>query len=413
MSTKAVILVGGDTRGTRFRPISLSVPKVLFPAGTKSLLAHAVEACIAAKVSEILLVGYYENSVFDQFIAEVNRDYPDVPIRYLREYKAMGTAGGLYHFRDQILRGSPERFFLIHADVCCAYPLAELLKLQRSKNAEAVILGTRVPKQMSVNFGSIITAEASTGTADNDPERVVHFVEKPDEPLSTLVNGGVYLLSVKVFDLIAKAKLEHESKESFIEDFDDDLLPIERDVIPQLADEGKLYVYTTNTFWRQVKEASSALVANRLELEQADIDTPELLAKGDNIVGPVFVDPSAVIDKTAKIGPNVTIGAGVRIGEGARVKDSVILSRVQIKPDAVVLNSILCPGSRVGKWARVEGSVTALNEYESFVVKDGVKIPRVSILAENVSVSDEIHVQNSVVLPHKDIKADIKNEIVM
>ena len=108
VDTKAVILVGGDTRGTRFRPISLSVPKVLFPAGDKSLLAHAVDACLEANVTEILLIGYYENSVFDQFIAEVNREHPEVHIRYLREYKAMGTAGGLYHFRDQILRGDRE-----------------------------------------------------------------------------------------------------------------------------------------------------------------------------------------------------------------------------------------------------------------------------------------------------------------
>lgn len=412
-NTKAVILVGGDTRGTRFRPISLSVPKVLFPAGTKSLLAHAVDACVEARVSEILLVGYFENSVFDQFIAEVNRDHPDVPIRYLREYKAMGTAGGLYHFRDQILRGNPERFFLIHADVCCTYPLQELIQVQKAKDAVGVVLGTRVPKQMSVNFGSIITAEASSGTSDNDPERVIHFVEKPEEPLSTLVNGGIYLFTVAVFELIAKAKAAHEANEALLEDFDDDLLPIERDVLPQLADEGKLFVYPTTAFWRQVKEASSALVANRLELERARQVAPNELAHGANIVDPVYVHPTAVIDASAKIGPNVTVGANVRIGEGVRVRDSVVLDRVQIRADAVVLNAILCPGSRVGRWARVEGSPTALNEYESYVVKDGVKVPRVAILAENVSIADEVHVQNSVVLPHKDIKADIKNEIVM
>ena len=41
MSTKVVILVGGDTRGTSFRPISLSASILLFHAGTKSFLSIA------------------------------------------------------------------------------------------------------------------------------------------------------------------------------------------------------------------------------------------------------------------------------------------------------------------------------------------------------------------------------------
>lgn len=411
-NTKAVILVGGDTRGTRFRPISLSVPKVLFPAGAKSLLAHAVKACIDAKVSEIIMIGYYDNSVFDQFISDVNRDYPEVQIRYLREYKAMGTAGGLYHFRDQILRGNPKDFFLVHADVCSTYPLAELKQVQAEKNAEGVILGIRIPRAISPNFGAIITAENLEDT-DNDPQRVVHFVEKPEEPVSSLVNGGIYLLSSKVFEVIAKAKAAHADKEALIEDYDDDLLQLEQDVLPQLADDGDLFVYTTTSFWRQVKEASSALVANQLYLDETQIEQSKLLASGDNIKGPVYIDPSAKIDPTAKLGPYVTVGAGVDVGAGARLRNTVVLNKATIKPNAVVLNSIICPQVKIGRWARVEGSSVGVNEYEPSIIKDGVKVPRVTILAQDVAVSDEAHIQNSVVLPHKDIKADIKNEIVM
>lgn len=412
-NTKAVILVGGDTRGTRFRPISLSVPKVLFPAGDKSLLAHAVDACIASDVLEILLIGYYDNSVFDGFMADVNREHPQVHIRYLREYKAMGTAGGLYHFRDQIMRGGAENFFLVNADICCQYPLKELMELQREKQCTAVILGVHVPKQLSVNFGGIITAGETAGDASEDPHKVLHFVEKPEEPVSTLVNGGVYLFNNKVFDVISAAKQDHEAREALYDEFDDELLQLEQEVLPQLADSGELYEYTTTSFWRQVKEASSALVANRLYLDEAQSQHPATLAHGDNIKAPVFIDPSAKIDATAVLGPNVTIGPQVVIGAGARVRDAVILGKSQIKANAVVLNSILCPGTKIGRWARVEGSAVAVNEYEPFVVKQGVRVPRVSILAQDVSLSDETHLQNSVVLPHKDLKSDVKNEIVM
>lgn len=39
----------------------------------------------------------------------------------MREYQALGTAGGLYHFRDTILRGSPDQIFVLHSDIVCSY----------------------------------------------------------------------------------------------------------------------------------------------------------------------------------------------------------------------------------------------------------------------------------------------------
>lgn len=395
MSTKAVILVGGDTRGTRFRPISLSVPKVLFPAGEKSLLAHAVDAAIAQpNVSEILLIGFYENSVFDNFLAQVNREHPDMPVKYLREYKAMGTAGGLYHFRDQILRGKPERLFVINADVCSSYPLTEITAKYDESKANGVILGTRVAKGIAANYGAII--------ADDD-NKVLHYVEKPEESVSTLVNGGIYLLDVSVFDVIAQAKRVHNDEHAgYLEDEEDeDKLSLEQDVFPQLADGGKLYVYQTESFWRQVKEAHSALVANLLYLEDSGAKNA------------VYVDPSAKIDPSAKLGPNVTVCEGAKIGPGVRVRDAIILPRAEVRANAVVINAIVCSGSRIGRWARVEGSPISISSYESTVIKDGVKVPRVAIVAHDVQVADEVHLQNSVVLPHKDIRNDVRNEIVM
>lgn len=41
--------------------------------------------------------------------------------RYMREYQSLGTAGGLYHFRDTILKGNPDQIFVLHADIACAF----------------------------------------------------------------------------------------------------------------------------------------------------------------------------------------------------------------------------------------------------------------------------------------------------
>ena len=61
----------------------------------------------------------------------------------------MGTAGGLYHFRDQIARvfGSDmSRFFVLNSDVCCDFPLNEMIALnQETTNGMGfVIMGTKV-----------------------------------------------------------------------------------------------------------------------------------------------------------------------------------------------------------------------------------------------------------------------------
>jgi len=48
-------------------------------------------------------------------------------VRYLQEYRELGTAGGLLHFRDQIKAGEPNAFFLLHSNLCCDFPLEGML----------------------------------------------------------------------------------------------------------------------------------------------------------------------------------------------------------------------------------------------------------------------------------------------
>jgi NDP-sugar pyrophosphorylase family protein len=66
--------------------------------------------------------------------------------RYLREYQALGTAGGLYLFRDAILKGDPKTIIVMHADVCCSFPLQDMLAMHTEKQAIGTMLGTKVLK---------------------------------------------------------------------------------------------------------------------------------------------------------------------------------------------------------------------------------------------------------------------------
>jgi len=72
---KAVILVGGPSRGTRFRPLSLHTPKPLFPlAGYPLLFHHARALATLGKVTEILLIGFHEPQIFEGVIELVKKE---------------------------------------------------------------------------------------------------------------------------------------------------------------------------------------------------------------------------------------------------------------------------------------------------------------------------------------------------
>lgn len=125
--------------GTRFRPLSLDIPKPLFPVAGLPLIQHHIEACVCLQnLKEILIVGFYNSAEIEPFINDMQKQY-SVLIRYLQEFTALGTAGGLFHFRDQIRCGNPEAFFIMNGDVCADFPLEALYSFFKEKNNALVI----------------------------------------------------------------------------------------------------------------------------------------------------------------------------------------------------------------------------------------------------------------------------------
>ncbi|KAJ6161175.1 nucleotide-diphospho-sugar transferase [Penicillium chermesinum] len=411
-STKAIILVGGPSRGTRFRPLSLDVPKPLFEVAGHPIIHHCLKALDKVPdVREVILVGYYDESVFRDFIKDSAKEFPQFRIQYLREYTALGTAGGLYHFRDAILKGKPERIFVLNADVCCSFPLGEMLRLFEEKDAEAVILGTRVDNEAASNFGCIVS--------DSHTKRVLHYVEKPESHISNLINCGVYLFATEcIFPAIRSAikrrttrprLLSYPSSDNLESSFvatagdDDDaekneVIRLEQDILSDLADSNRFFVHETKDFWRQIKSAGSAVPANALYLQKAfQAQSEELVAPSATIVPPVYIHPTASVDPTAKLGPNVSIGPRAVVGAGVRVKDSIVLEDAEIRHDACVMHSI------------IGGAVV----HSTSIVKQGVKVQSITILGKECGVGDEVRVQNCVCLPYKELKRDVANEVIM
>ncbi|KND00908.1 uncharacterized protein SPPG_04008 [Spizellomyces punctatus DAOM BR117] len=428
-SLKGVILVGGPSVGTRFRPLSMDCPKPLFPIAGRPMIFHHVAALAKLPgMKEILIVGFFENSIFDRFLTEIQMEFPNVPIRYLREYQALGTGGGLFHFRDQISRGDPDQIFVLNADIASSFPLQAMLDFHLKHQGVSTILGIRVDRSLVSKFGCVV--------ANPETHEVLHFVEKPESFLSDMISCGIYLFRKEIFEVVRaaidqrQAKLEEQGIDDSTIRGGSERIQLEQEVLSLLTSAKKLYAYVCvpgKDFWMQIKTGSSVIPANRLYLQHFFHTAPRKLSnapkpslsditnKADEgvaeVIQPAYIHPTAIIHPSARLGPNVSIGPRVLIGRGVRVRDSILLDNVEIKNDSCILNSVIGWDSKVGSWSRVEGAPgesTALNT----TVK-GYKIPSATILGKDVTIADEIAIRNCIVLPHKDIKASQHNEILM
>uniref|UniRef100_A0A673HM24 Mannose-1-phosphate guanyltransferase alpha-B-like n=1 Tax=Sinocyclocheilus rhinocerous TaxID=307959 RepID=A0A673HM24_9TELE len=388
---KAIIIIGGPQKGTRFRPLSFEVPKPLFPVAGVPMLQHHIEACAQVPdMKEIILIGFYQpNDELNRFISSSQQEFK-IPIRYLQEFAALGTGGGIYHFRDQILSGGPVAFFLMNADVCSEFPLQEMLRFHRQhgENHCGVLLGTTANRTQSLNYGCIVE--------NHETNEVLHFVEKPSTFVSDIINCGIYLFTPDIFGHIGKVFQKNQQIQEELTNGKQmpEVIRLEQDIFTTLAGQKKLVVYKTQHFWSQIKSAGSAIYASRLYLKQYHQTHPERLATNQDGTPKIIVNICFCIVfnffLSIQLGANVSIGKGVTIGGGVRVRESIVLHGAVLQDHCCVLNSIVGWDSTVGKWARVEGTPSDPNPNDPYakidsetLFRDGGLTPSITILVSH------------------------------
>jgi len=333
----------------------------------------------------------------------------DVNITYLKEDKPLGTAGGLMFFKHEILKDR-SYFFLLHSDICCSFPLEEVLAYHKQKKfALVTLMGTKVDSSAAQTYGCYVA---------DDTGKMLHYAEHPESYISDTINGGVYVFSSEslkhpIKKTISKSELDLQSDG---EDDESDVVSMERELLPSLVADGKACAYLYTNFWRSIKNAGGAVFANKVYMEWYSKVKPELLTLPSNVRcqvdGHVIIDPSAVIDSSARIGPNVYIGPNTRVARGVRISNSIILNNVVIKEHACVLYSIIAEECTVGQWTRLEGipSATAatLDGSDTRFRRQGI-----TMFGKGVTANAEIIVRNCIVMPHKGISRSVINEILL
>ncbi|XP_061369641.1 uncharacterized protein LOC133312457 isoform X3 [Gastrolobium bilobum] len=398
----AVIMVGGPTKGTRFRPLSFNIPKPLFPLAGQPMVHHPISACKRIpNLAQIYLIGFYEEREFALYVSSISNELK-VPVRYLKEDKPHGSAGCLYNFRDLIMEEDPAHIFLLNCDVCCSFPLPEMLDAHRRHGGMGTILVVKVSAESASQFGELV--------ADPTTNELLHYTEKPETFVSDRINCGVYIFTPDIFTAIEGVSTQRKDRASvywlICRSLPANYVRLDQDILTPLAGKKQLYIYETKDFWEQIKTPGMSIKCSALYLSQFRYTNPHLLANGDgtkkaSIIGDVYIHPSAKVHPSAKIGPSVSISANARIGAGARLISCIILDGVEIKENAVVIHAIVGWKSSVGRWARVQAS----GDYNA---KFGV-----TILGESVTVEDEVVVVNSIVLPHKTLNVGVQDEILL
>ncbi|KAL0335695.1 UNVERIFIED_CONTAM: Mannose-1-phosphate guanyltransferase alpha [Sesamum radiatum] len=406
----AVIMVGGPTKGTRFRPLSLNIPKPLFPLAGQPMVNHPISACKRIpNLAQIYLIGFYEERGFALFVSSISNELR-VPVRYLREDRPHGSAGGLYNFRDLIMEDNPSHIVLLNCDVCCSFPLPDMLEAHRSYGGIGTILVIKVSPESANQFGEIV--------ADPVTNELLHYTEKPETFVSDRINCGVYIFTPDIFMAIQGVSTQRKDRATLrrITSFEalqpahrslpSDFVRLDQDILSPLAGKRQLYVYETMDFWEQIKTPGMSLKCSGLYLAQFRFSSPHLLASGDGIkkatiTGNVYIHPSTKVHPTAKIGPNVSISANARIGAGSRLVNCIVLDDVEIKDNAVVIHAIIGWKSSIGRWSRVQAS----GDHNA---KLGI-----TILGESVTVEDEVVVINSIILPNKTLNVSVQEEIIL
>ncbi|AOK58431.1 glucose-1-phosphate cytidylyltransferase [Burkholderia ubonensis] len=230
---KAVILAGG--LGTRISEDTVNRPKPMIEIGGKPVLWHIMKIYSAYGINDFVICCGYKGYVIKEYFANYFLHTSDVTFdmqtnemqihqRYAEPWKvtlvdtgeSTMTGGRLRRVKDFVK--NDEAFCFTYGDGLSNVNIATLVEYHRQHRALATLTATYPPGR----FGAL----------DIRDSKVSSFKEKPMGD-GGMINGGFFVLSPKVIDLISG----------------DDCI-WEREPLERLAEQGNLAAYEHHGFWQ-------------------------------------------------------------------------------------------------------------------------------------------------------------------
>ncbi|MEP1215273.1 MAG: N-acetylmuramate alpha-1-phosphate uridylyltransferase MurU [Marinobacter sp.] len=135
---KAMILAAG--KGERMRPLTLTTPKPLLPAGDKPLITHHLKRLKAAGFQQLVINHAWLGMQIEEELGD--GESFGLSIQYSRESEPLETAGGIVQALPLLTSGGEEWFAVINGDIWCDFDLALLTP---PEEADALLVMTDNP----------------------------------------------------------------------------------------------------------------------------------------------------------------------------------------------------------------------------------------------------------------------------
>lgn len=224
---KGIILAAGY--GTRFLPITKTIPKEMLPLGTRPALDYVVQEFTDAGIEDILIINSRRKKVLEDYF---DRE-PELEAVFEREGKAANLRkitppeAQLYFIRQQKMEGTGAAVLLAREfagdDPCVLAfpddlhfgeaPLAKQLIDVYKKTKNSVLALEERPEGEDISRYGVAAVKKGS-----DPLKVTGLVEKPKtgtEP-SRYISIGRYLITPEIFSALEEERKTHAGGEFYL-----------------------------------------------------------------------------------------------------------------------------------------------------------------------------------------------------
>lgn len=305
----AIIPVAGV--GTRLRPHTFTLPKVLLNVAGKPILGHILDKLISEGVTDATIVVGHLSDMIREYVSST---YPAFPVRYVEQEERLGLGHAVYLSREA-LRGGP--VLIILGDTIFDVDLKPVLKGTVSS------LGVKE-----------VDDPRRFGVAVREQGFVTRLVEKPEGPVSNLALVGLYYIA-------NPALLEKCLGEMISQDIRTKGEYQLTDALAMMLERGEKITTFPVEGWYDCGKPETLLATNKALLR---IHSTTRKIDGVIITEPVFIAPTATLSRCV-IGPNTSIGGNASVTD-SHIRNSIIGENARVL-HAMLENSIVGNGSIV------------------------------------------------------------------
>jgi len=318
---QAIILAAGE--GSRMRPLTSKLPKVMLPIAGRPLLEHIItRAHNAGADNVILVIGYGANSV-RSYLGDGSS--LGIKIDYAIQEKQMGTGDALMAAKAY----AKDHFLVLNGDIL---PDTESIRNMVSSNEESV-----AARQVSdpSRYGVFLEKDGYMNSV----------IEKSQNPPSNLANAGIYLFKSGIFDALSQISPSKRG-EYELTDALNILAQKERIRIVELKD------------WMEIGRPWDILAANEAMLKNIERKIDGKIEPGATLNGNISVGKNTIIRSGAYITGPVTIGEECDIGPNCYIRPSTCIgNNVRIGNAVEIKNSTIMDGTKIGHLSYVGDSI--------------------------------------------------------